>query len=461
MTTILRLLALTGLFLLGGVLGKKASFLSGSVALVWPSAGIALAAILLLGYRFWPGIALGAVLFSAISGQSFGFFMLGIAVGNTIGAVLCAYLLKRFVIFDNAMLRTRDATGFILLACGLGTTVNALFNVVGLIYAKKITEDALFSNFLAWWVPNALAMLVVTPVIITWNTPATKRWNFWRVTEAILCGTGLVAGTLVSFNTWFVYGLQQYPLAYLPYPFLAWAALRFGPRGATAGTLLVATLAILSLVNGRGPFVAGNIEDSLRLLGSYIGIVAVSNLLLASATTERRKAQADVVENEKRLRAVVTDQTDLICRFKADGIITFVNPAFAEFLGKPEAGLLGTSFFQPMTDAEVKTLRQNLAALTNEQPLWSFDRRAEAADGHIEWQQCNLRRLVHNDSQQVEFQAVIQNITARKKAEIELQEAKSSLEKVNQQLQIAAAESRGMAERANRDRKSTRLNSSH
>ena len=446
----MRLVALTALYFLGGVLGKKASLHTGNAALVWPSAGIALAAILLYGYRFWPGIALGAVLFSIISGQPFGYFTLGTAAGNTVGAVLCAFLLKRFVNFDNAMLRTRDATGFILLACGLGTTVNALFNVVGLIYAKKITEDALFSNFLAWWVPNALAMLVVTPVIITWNAPATKRWNFWHATEAILCGIGLVIGTLISFNTWFVYGLHEYPLAYLPYPFLAWAALRFGPRGATAGTLLVVTLAIFSLMNGQGPFVTGNMADSLRLIGSYIGIVAVSNLLLASATTERRKAQADVVENEKRLRAVVTDQTDLICRFKADGTITFVNPAFADFLGKPEAELLGTIFFLPMTDAEVKKLQQNLAALTNERPLWSFDRRAEAADGHMEWQQCNLRRLIHNDDQQVEFQAVIRNITARKKAEIELQEAKFSLEKANQQLQIAAGESRGMAERANR-----------
>ena len=111
LSTILRLLALTALYVLGGWLGRKASFLSGSVALVWPSSGIALAAILLFGYRYWPGIAVGAVLFSAISGQPFGYIMLGITAGNTIGAVLCVFLLKRFVSFDNAMLRTRDAAG--------------------------------------------------------------------------------------------------------------------------------------------------------------------------------------------------------------------------------------------------------------------------------------------------------------------------------------------------------------
>ena len=59
-------------------------------------------------------------------------------MGNTIGAIVCVFLLKRFVNFDNAMERTRDGAGFVLLACGLGTTVNALFNVVSLVYDKQL-----------------------------------------------------------------------------------------------------------------------------------------------------------------------------------------------------------------------------------------------------------------------------------------------------------------------------------
>ena len=155
-----------------------------------------------------------------------------------------------------------------------------------------------------------------------------------------------MGGTLISFDTWFVYGMQQYPLAYLPYPFLAWSALRFGPRGAATGTLLVAALAIYSLLEKRGPFLTGNEADSLRLMGSYIGIVAVSNLLLAAAATERRRAMADVVENEKRLRTVMADQTDLICRFQPDGTITFANPAYCAFHGKTRGGTARREFLQ-------------------------------------------------------------------------------------------------------------------
>ena len=450
LTIVTRVVLLTALYFLGGLLGKETSFLSHSQALVWPPSGIALAAILLFGYRFWPGIALGAVLFAFIDGVPFGFFTFGTAVGNTIGAIVCVFLLKRFVNFDNAMERTRDGAGYVLLACGLGTTVNALFNVVSLVYDKKITSEAIFPNLIEWWVPNALAALVVTPVIITWFTPSSVRLNFWRASEAIVCAAGLVGGTLISFDTWFVYGIQQYPLAYLPYPFLAWSALRFGPRGAATGTLLVSALAIYSLLQKRGPFVVGSEADSLRLIGSYIGILAVSNLLLAAAATERRRALAEVVENEKRLRTVMADQTDLICRFQPDGTITFVNPAYCAFQAKSEAELLGANFYKLLAKGTARPEAKILPVLAAEQPVISFDRRVEAADGHVEWQQCNLRRLERGSGAPEEIQAVMQDITPRKRAELAEQQAKTALEKMNRQLQEAAAEARAAAEQANR-----------
>ncbi len=129
------------------------------------------------------------------------------------------------------------------------------FNVVSLAYSGAVAWDNLFSTTLVWWVPNALAGLVVAPFIITWATPSAIRWDARLIAEAVICGAGLVGGTLISFNSWFVYGIQNYPLAYLPFPFLVWGALRFGQRGATTGTLLVSALAIYSLLHRRGPFV--------------------------------------------------------------------------------------------------------------------------------------------------------------------------------------------------------------
>jgi PAS domain S-box-containing protein len=448
LTTGTRVVLLTALYFLGGLLGKETSFFANTYSLIWPPAGIALAAILLFGYRFWPGVAIGALLFAVMDGKPVCYFTVGTAIGNTMGAVTCAYLLERFVKFDPAMERTRDGAGFILLACGLGTTVNALFNVFSLGYDIQIKPEEVLPHVVEQWVPNALAALVITPVVATWAMPTHVRLTRWRSLEIFICAAGLIGGTLISFNSWFVYGLQQYPLAYLPYPFLAWSALRFGPRGATASTFLVAALAIFSLLQKRGPFVTNNEADSLRLIGCYIGIIAVSNLLLASASTERRRAMADVIANEKRLRTVMADQTDLICRFKPDGAITFANPAYCTFHGQTEEQLLGLNFYKLLSRGDAQIAPALM--LSGEDPLMSFDRRVQAADGHVEWQQCTLRRLERGGEPTDEFQAVMQDITPRKRAEMEVKEAKATLEHMNQQLEAAAAEARTMAEQANR-----------
>jgi PAS domain S-box-containing protein len=417
LTTFTRVVILTAFYFIGGLLGKQASFLSSSIALVWPPAGIALAGILLFGYRFWPGVAVGAVLFSLIDGAPLGFFTLGTAIGNTVGAIVCAYLLKRVMGFGNSMERTRDVTGYVALACILGTSVNAVFNVVGLIYTGTIAWEGLFITVLQWWVPNALGVLVAAPFIITWATSTGISWNTRLFIEALVCAIGLVAGTLISFNSWFVYGVQNYPLAYLPFPFLIWGSLRFGQRGATTGTLLVCGLAIHSLVRGRGPFVSANEVESLMLVGSYIGVVSITNMLLAATAAERRAAERAVTESEKRFRAVVEDQTDLICRFGLDGILTFVNGAYCRFHGKTKEELVGTSFFDNLHHPDADVLLASFNALSKEEPVICFDHRSRGAEGNILWQQHTIRRLFSENGEAVEFQAVLQDITLRKQSE--------------------------------------------
>lgn len=431
LTTPTRVVILIAFYFVGGLLGKKAAFLSGTIALVWPPAGIALAAILLFGPRFWPGVALGAVLFACTDGIPFGFFTLGTAVGNTIGALVCAFLLERFIKFNNAMERTRDVVGFVALACVLGTTVNACFNVVGLAYSGEVKWDQLFPTVLEWWVPNALACLVVAPVIVTWATPSSTRWDTRLITEAVICAIGLTITTLISFDSWFVHGIQNYPLAYLPYPFLVWNALRFGQRGATFGTLLVSALAIVSLVNNRGPFVTESERESLMLVGSYITILAVTNMLLAAAAAERREAERALAESERRYRAIVEDQTDIICRFTPTGELTFVNSAYARFRGRPSQELLGTNFFIDLKIEDHEVPLSYFNGLPQQQPFISFDHRMRGTDGRVSWHQCTVRRLFFQEGETREFQVVIQDITGRKQVEEALHQAKEAAESAN------------------------------
>src|SRR5438034_10131932 len=176
LSTFTRMVILAAFYFVSAILGNKISFLSGSVQLVWLPAGIALAAILLYGYRFWPGVALGAIFFSLMKG-SVGVFMAGTVIGNVIGAIVCAYLLEHFVQFRTSLGRVRDVAGFVCLACLLGTTVNAAFNAVSLYYDHVVPLSALSSTMLEWWFPNAIAVLVVTPFILAWGTPSSIPWH--------------------------------------------------------------------------------------------------------------------------------------------------------------------------------------------------------------------------------------------------------------------------------------------
>ncbi|HEY3913801.1 MAG TPA: MASE1 domain-containing protein, partial [Verrucomicrobiae bacterium] len=410
-------LLLAAAYMIGGMLGNASSFMNGEISLVWPPAGIALAAVLIFGYRIWWGVAVGALIFTFMRGSPFGFFTIATAIGNTVGALLCAYLLERFVQFENAMERLKHATGFIVFACVLGTTVNALFNVLGLCYSGKLPWDDLFSNAVIWWVPNAMGVLVVTPFILAWLSPGTLGSGRRSIVEATCCAIGLVVGTDFSFNSWFVNGVDNYPLAYLPYPFLVWAALRFGQRGATTGTLVVAGWSIYELLQRRGPFWAGNDQTSLLLIGCYIGVMAVGNLLLAATAVEREIAVRDTAASERRYRAVVEDQTDLICRFNPDGKLLFVNQAYCRFHAKTREQLVGTNFFPTLSEQDREIPLRQFSHLTPEDSVQAYDNKLQLGGGKLVWQQCTIRAMFDERGQITEYQAVIQDITRRKESE--------------------------------------------
>jgi len=416
--TVTRVVILAALYLVGGLLWNQYSFMAGSVVLIWPPTGIALAAILLFGYKYWPAVALGTVVFSLVTGMPFGFFtLLATATGDAVAVVASAYLLERLIQFRASLERVRDVAGLVILACLLGTTIHAGFHVIGLHYSGGAPWDRVSQKMLEWWVANAMAGLVVAPFLLTWGSRSTVRWNLKLAGEALVCATGLAGTTLFSFNSWYVYGIQNYPLAYLPYPFLVWSALRFGQLGATTGTMVISILAFLELLQGRGPFVAQTEKESLMLIGSYLGVLAITNMFLAAAARERDKAEQTVRENEKLYRAAVEDQSDLIWRFKPDGTLTFVNEAYCRFHGRTREELLGTNFLTSLSEEDREIPLAHFSGLTRDEPMVAYDHKVVSPGGRFIWHHCTTRRLFSERGETLEFQAVAQDITLRKQSE--------------------------------------------
>jgi integral membrane sensor domain MASE1 len=251
-----------------------------SATAVWPPAGIGLAALLLLGYRVWPGIFLGAFLANITTAGSTA-TSIGIATGNTLEALVGAYLVTRFAHGSNAFDRAQEVFRFAV-AGMLSTTVSATLGVTSLAlggYARWVDYGAIWFT---WWLGDVSGALVVAPLVILWSLNPRIRWNHQQMFEAGLLILSLVVVSLIVFGGWLPTRYQNYPVAFVILPLLVWAASRFGQRETATATFLIAGLAIWGGLRGFGPFLTASPNESLLLLGAFTGVAAVTGMALAA-----------------------------------------------------------------------------------------------------------------------------------------------------------------------------------
>lgn len=139
--------------------------------------------------------------------------------------------------------------------------------------------------------------------------------------------------------------------------------------------------------------------------------------------TQQKKAVEALRQSETRYRAIVEDQTELICRFQPDGTITFVNDAYCRYFNKPRESLIGHKFLPMMPPEDRKLITQNFSLLSLEQPTNTYEHRVILSEGEIRWQQWSDRALFDENNNFIECQAVGRDITQLKQAEADIRMA--------------------------------------
>jgi PAS domain S-box-containing protein len=281
------ILGLAAAYIVAAKLGLSMAVMAEQVSAVWPPTGVALAAILVFGYRVWPGIYLGAFIANATANEPIA-TAFGIAVGNTLEALSGAWLLRRISGFDNSLERLKDVLGLILLAAGISTTIAATIGVTSLCLGGVHPWSSFGALWSIWWLGDAMGNLVVAPVLLTATCRRPTR-SLRGFVEASALAVGLVGVGLFVFNGRTQSDTAYHSLVYTVFPFVIWAALRFDQLGTTAVTFTASVFAIWGALHGLGPFGSGPIHDRLISLQAFMGIVAVTGLLLAAALVERRR----------------------------------------------------------------------------------------------------------------------------------------------------------------------------
>lgn len=147
-----------------------------------------------------------------------------------------------------------------------------------------------------------------------------------------------------------------------------------------------------------------------------------------SDITERKLAEEEVRTREKQLRDVFESQCELICRFRPDGTLTFVNDPYCRYFGRTREELLGVSFLTLIPEEDGAVVRENLLLLTPENPINSCEHRVLHPSGEVRWQHWTDRALLEDDGSFVEIQSVGRDITDLKLAQERLADKKWRLD---------------------------------
>ena len=359
-------------------IGFSLAYATKQVTAVWPPTGIAVACLLVFGYRIWPGVFLGAFVSNALSHEPL-LTAAAIAVGNTMGPVVGVYLLRSIGRFDPALERVSDVVAFVLVASAAAMTVTATNGTLNLALSGIIPWSAFAPTWRLWWTGDAMGVLIFAPLILTWLTPTARARVTWvQAVEAAALGAALVVASALVF-------LKPLASGYDVYPVLIWAALRFRQRIVALAVVTISAIAIWGSVHGLGPFTEGTLDVRLSGLVTFVAMLAVSGLILGAVIAERRQAGAQAAAAEQRFRLLAETVPQMVWMADGTGWIDWCNERWYEFTGQSADEAAGWGWqraYHP--DDYQKMMRDWPRSIATGEPF-SIESRIRRHDGGYRW----------------------------------------------------------------------------
>jgi signal transduction histidine kinase len=285
--------------------GGKALLLTGPAGEFWPAAGLAVAVLYLGGLRWWPAVLLGDVgsLLSDVLSDELAVPVgtaLAQAVGDMTGLLVAAIVLRRVVGPRVAMDRLQHV-GAVLVAVATGAGISALVAMVSVWAGGLITASEMTVFWRSWWLGDVTGGLVVIPLALAWARPRAPAWRHRGAAGGALMIAVVIALSVIAVSA-------DDPVTYVVFPAFIWAALRFGPQGATLAVAVAVVIAVWAASNELGPFVQHSPTHSALSLQLYIAVAALTTLCLAAIVSERRRSAGELAESRARNATAAADE---------------------------------------------------------------------------------------------------------------------------------------------------------
>ena len=338
---LLKQLGVAALYALLGLIVLGCCSDNGVISAVWLPAGLALSILLMAGNRYACGVFLGALLVSTIVINAF-WLSAAVAAGNTLEALLGAWLLKRYGDFNQSSLSTRNYL-LLLIVGAIASVIAALTGTAALFFSGIVTGDTFFRNLSYWWMGDTLGITLMTPLMLVWRRTPDDWLKPKRAAEFMLLFALTFLASQMVFMGWLHDSVGYIAKGYWMFLFVTWAAVRLEAHGVVVILVMSAVVGLLGAQQGTGFFAEDITQTYLTNYWFFMLILSVTGMTLATYFDARKRAERKLESKEGYQRAIFNATPDAMLISDVHGIITQVNQQAELLLGYKRGELVGQS----------------------------------------------------------------------------------------------------------------------